>query len=348
MIRSKRDYLRDAIRDAIADGAYPPGSRLPSEHALIKRYELSRSTVRKALGDLELAGLVTREQGRGSFVTDRAADLIREDRTTQRELLVSAVFNRHGMINPIIQALIRLLQQRTVGLARFALHYHERPHPERYPDADLILADGTHDLGWLPSGTPVIVINALHPTLPSLCTDNEAGGALTAQHLIDLGHRRIGIIRSVGDDRNLEFTRRHRAARRVFEQAGAEVHVVDLRLHAQHETPVEDLVAELLARSDGGMTALHCDTDLTAVRAIEVLGDHGLRVPEQVSVTGYDDQPTVDLITPPLTTVRQDLAAIADRLVEMLDLVRQGLPPDTSPPVWPRLIVRGSTLPPGG
>jgi len=65
-----------------------------------------------------------------------------------------------------------------------------------------------------------------------------------------------------------------------------------------------------------------------------------------VALVGYDDIATVDRLDPGLTTVRQDLAAEANALAGMLGQIQRGLPPDTCPPVMPRLIVRGSTAAP--
>ena len=102
---------------------------------------------------------------------------------------------------------------------------------------------------------------------------------------------------------------------------------------------------QTLLRRGIPFSAIFCASDLTALGAIRALGEAGLRVPEDVSVVGFDDIPSAAFVNPPLTTVRQDTAAAGKILVETLLRLIRGEPAESSL-IQPELIHRLSTAAP--
>jgi len=181
------------------------------------------------------------------------------------------------------------------------------------------------------------------PDVLELGVDGEAGGRAATEHLLALGHRTVWHV--AGPLRWFSAQDRMRGWQRALENAGATVPPV---LDGDW-SPAAGYAAgrELAGRPD--VTAVFVANDDMAVGLIRALHDHGIDVPGQVSVVGYDGVPTSAYTFPPLTTVPQDFEAVATAgLAELLDVI-EGKSPDDRPDRFPppvRLIVRGSTAPP--
>lgn len=178
------------------------------------------------------------------------------------------------------------------------------------------------------SGVPIVLLDARGPDVPAVVTDDVQGGRLATQHLIDLGHERIAFI---GDDHDnpLGFTAgrcREEGYRRTMADAGFPVPEGYVR-HGPHVRSVaRQLASELMSRADRP-TAIFASSDTQAVGALEAARAAGLRVPDDVSVVGFDDIEVSGYVG--LTTVRQPLfesGSLAAKL--LLDLLDGGDPPN--------------------
>ena len=167
-------------------------------------------------------------------------------------------------------------------------------------------------------------------------SDNRAGGALAAEHLLGRGHRRLAFFGPAALPEIEE--RRKGVADAVARVPGATLNSASVALTAD---AAFDTIAEYLAYRPLP-DAIVAASDTVAMMAIRALAERGLRVPDQVSVTGYDDVPLAAHTTPPLTTVRQDVTRGAALMVELL---MHKLAGEQAEPVVlaPTLIVRGST-----
>jgi LacI family transcriptional regulator len=173
----------------------------------------------------------------------------------------------------------------------------------------------------LPDHTPFVSIhaNVVSPTgMTNLESDEEAGACNLVRHLISRGHRRIMHI--TGNRGLLGAERRIDGYRRALAEAGIPFDR-SLLLDAQYTTPagIEALRA-WLARSRGAQLpeAIFGANDAIAMGCIEVLAEAGIRVPDDVSVAGFDDTLGARTTVPQLTTVRQPLRAMGVKAVELL------------------------------
>ncbi len=177
---------------------------------------------------------------------------------------------------------------------------------------------------------------------PSSVGDDRLGGFLATRHLIDLGHRTVGLIAGPGDASNA--IGRVEGYRQAMGEAGLEVRpewVVpsSFGLEGGHEA------ARQLMMLQERPTAIFAVNDNTAIGALSALTQMGLSVPSDVSVVGYNDIPIVSHLPTPLTTVRIPFDQIATRALE---LVTDGVG-DQGDVVFraaPTLIPRRSTAPP--
>jgi LacI family transcriptional regulator len=199
------------------------------------------------------------------------------------------------------------------------------------------------------SSAPVVLIDANHDSLTALSrviVDDVAGGRMATQHLIDLGHRRIGYI-SDPLETVMNFTSsRHRyEGYRQALASGSLPFRADYHGQGEHGRYEARRLANLMLALPERPTAIFAASDTQALGVLEAAQDTGLRVPEDLSVIGYDDIEMAEYVG--LTTVRQMLYESGKRGVELL--LDKLADPATEPicEVMPtELIARKTTAPP--
>lgn len=190
---------------------------------------------------------------------------------------------------------------------------------------------------------PTVLVSARADDVPfpTVSTDDAAAAEQAVVHLHQLGHRRIGLLMgsvgSVPSDRKVE------SAMRTFARLGCDT---DPELVARGFYSLEagqSGGARLLER---GATALVCASDLLALGAVRAARRAGLRVPEDVSIVGYDDSALMGLTDPPLTTVRQPIDAMGRTAIDLLmSQIRETAASTDQLAFEPELVLRGSTGP---
>ncbi|TFD20093.1 LacI family DNA-binding transcriptional regulator [Cryobacterium sp. TMS1-13-1] len=185
-----------------------------------------------------------------------------------------------------------------------------------------------------PAGDPA-------PDVPSIGSANWSGGLLATRHLIELGHRRIGII--TGPEDMLCSLARLSGYRSALEAAGIQF---DPALVAIGDFGRESGVArghELLAQADRP-TAIFASSDLQAIGLYAATRALGLQVPRDLSIVGYDDLPVASWVDPALTTVRQPLVEMAEEATRLvLKLRTNGHAENIRLDLAVNLVHRGST-----
>lgn len=197
-------------------------------------------------------------------------------------------------------------------------------------------------------GVPLVAIDphrgpSGHATVDA---ENSGGAMLATEYLIDLGHRRIAFL---GGREDLESSRlREEGFRAAMAAAGLEVDPRYLRVGGYKRETADQPAHELLALPDRP-TAVFAANDLMAIATIDAAADMGLRVPEDLSVVGFDDVPEAGYLIPSLTTVRPDFDAVAKEALDLL-LAQVG-GHDVGDPqrtIAPTLVPRDSVRPPSG
>jgi DNA-binding LacI/PurR family transcriptional regulator len=164
---------------------------------------------------------------------------------------------------------------------------------------------------------------------PAVETEHAAGIRLAVEHLVALGHRRIGF---VGGPAHYEHVQARLVVwQEALERAGLAV------------GPVAHTAGELF---DGAVTAIVHTSDVLAVAALAAAREHAVRVPEELAITGFDDSPIAALGSPPITSVRVDYAGFGASAAALLLAQIAGDEPPRYEPAPPELVVRSSTAPP--
>jgi LacI family transcriptional regulator len=333
-----------------------------------RKAQVSTATVSRVLAGLGRARPETRDR-----VFEAARELGYRPSGVARSLRQRAT-RTLGLIvtdieNPFFPQLVRSVEDaaRDLGYAILLCNAADDPEREagyldllvdRWVDGVVIAASslGGRHREWLADAhLPIVLVNSTDPEigLPSIASDNRAGGALAVRHLAELGHERFGLI--TAPPRNIDGPHRLAGAREALRVAGIDG---DRVLVAADEAGVaggERTAADILDR-DRRVTALVAYNDLMAIGAMRAVRAAGLRIPTDVSVVGFDNVDLAAYVDPPLTTVAQATSqmghwAVTELAAELADraTARAGggseaaerPTPHVILPVW--LEVRGST-----
>jgi len=151
--------------------------------------------------------------------------------------------------------------------------------------------------------------------------DNEGGTRALTEHLLEHGHRSLAFAGNMG---HIDIAERCRGFRAALAAAGVAVDeslIFDTIHHK--EADGRDVAHELLSRKPGSVTALVAGSDRLALGAMQTFEEAGVEVPDEFAIVGFDDADAAQFAEPPLTTVRQSFAEVAERAVEeLLALVR--------------------------
>lgn len=197
-------------------------------------------------------------------------------------------------------------------------------------------------------GLSVVLVNGYRDGLsaPFVSTDDASGVDQAVQHLVRLGHTRIGL--ATGQPRYVPVARKvagfHQSVRRHLGPAADLDELVQTTVFR-----VEGGERAASALLDHGATAVVCGSDPMALGAVREARRRGLRVPQDVSVVGSDDSPLTEFTDPPLTTVRQPVEQMGAAVARiLLDEMRGDPAPRAEYVFRPVLVERGSTAPAPG
>ncbi len=196
-------------------------------------------------------------------------------------------------------------------------------------------------------GIPLVVVDPtgepLHDT-PSVGATNWNGGLVATRHLLNLGHRRIGVISGPQDV--LCSRARVDGYRAAMDAAGVPI---DPNLISHGRFHVEEGIEKgrALLRLPDRPTAIFAGNDLQALGVYQAALEARLHIPEDLSVVGFDDLPVAKWVGPPLTTIRQPLVEMAVAATELVIALANGEQPTrTRLELATELVVRESTAPP--
>jgi DNA-binding LacI/PurR family transcriptional regulator len=204
-------------------------------------------------------------------------------------------------------------------------------------------------LATMTSDVPLLTVGCgTHTALASVAVDNEAGAERATSYLLDLGHRTVHHL--AGPPLWLDAQERETGWRRALTGRGAPVEEPFRGGDWSARTGFE--LGRRVAADGAGVTAVFCANDHMALGLIRALQQAGRRVPEDVSVVGFDDIPEAEFFGPALTTVRQDFDELGRRaLASMMRLIGSARPGRSAAgaiaSIDAGLVVRSSAARPG-
>ena len=321
------ESLAARLRRSIHEGEYSPGQLIGSEYELARQQSISRMTVRRASELLINEGLLERRPGKGLYVRaaqvgTRSVQVVAGNLRWEPCLQVSRgvqeaakglgiqvqLYDAHGDAELDLEVVRRLPGGPACGAVIVALH--SKPFNEAV-------------FGLKAKGFPFVLVDQrLHDIdVPSVMANNTAGGYMVGEALVQLGHRRIGFVGNLVADTVRERLAGLRDAIGDAALAFDRSLIIDLPGDkdplGDWSPQIERGVRELMERPDRP-TAMFCSCDAVARSAYRALAGMGLRVPDDVSVVGFDDDPLAEWLTPALATVRQPFQAMGYAAIELL------------------------------
>lgn len=328
-----RDVAREAGVSPATVSRYLNGNiELPAEtagriDAASKRLDYRPNLLAKrlSLGSSETIGLVTPEIA-NPFFAALAAAAEDEARRAGFSILLSST---GGDLEMEAASIDRLAARHVDGL----LVLTNRVDDGRLRD----LIDGRTDVVLLDEDVPGARVTRIF-------VENEAGAYDATRHLIAAGHRRIAHIG--GPEQLLSARERFAGFARAMAESGLAVEGGLVRFGAYERDFGRDATRAILA--NGRPTAVFTGSDYIAVGVLQELAAHGLSAPGDLSLASFDDMPFADLLSPPITTVRQPIEALGRIGIRTLLAQIRGEEPPLIQRLPTELVVRRSVGPPPG
>lgn len=355
----KHAHLKSRLVSMILDGTWESGRKVPSEAQLSKRYGVSRTTVIRALRDMEREGLVTRRQGAGTFVHSDVADqttigalipglaagdiflsvqrhLFRQSSRFNWQILSGEVLlpgDNDAAGHAPIDAAKKLVQSGVSGVV--LVPHHIDGMIGRWNETMLNV--------FRDAKTPVVLLDrdyleAPHRSAYDLVSlDNSRAGFELACHLLERDRKEFLFI---GDPHAYSSS----YGRLSGIRKALSLHELSLPDHYVLEGTEQGIAQSIKRVKKGDVDAVVCNSDHDAALLMRDCVAEGLNIPEDIAIVGFDDQPIARLLSTPLTTVAQPAEALAICAITTLrDRINfPDLPPRTVR-VQGELIVRDST-----
>ena len=328
------------------------GRRLPRLEDVAARAKVSHQTVSRVINNHPNVSAATRERVEAAIAelgyrrNTAARSLV--TRRTQTIGVLASELGQYGPANTLLgvqqaarEAGYFVSIAAIKGAGADAVSDAVRHLTDQGADGLIVIAphDGTLEvLEGLNLTVPVIVVGvAGHGNLCGVMLDQKLGARLAVAHLISLGHQRIGHVSGPLDW--IDSQARVDGWRKELAEAGLGD---DLLVEGDWSAGSGYRIGQQLAEQRAA-TAVFVSNDQMALGLLRAFGEKGVRVPEDVSLVGFDDQPESAFFMPPLTTVRQDFEELGKRCMELMRAqIEEGAAGGTRV-VEPELVVRAST-----
>lgn len=375
-IKIKHQEIYDYICSAIMEGKYLPGEKIPTEKEIAAEFNASRPTVGRAMRDLEQHGMLVRRQGSGTFVHKAT-----HSRTKTFGILIpwqgqDSLDSKTSIFGAMVPALSRISSR-----SGYTLLLNESPREDSGDTAEramticrqlielqvagvffMPIEDPASDMksnqeiaeSFERAGVGVVLLDrdiyewSRRSKYDVVAIDNEYASYILTRHLLRLGCRRIDFLTSVTGITSVTgriegFWRALRAAgaacdaSRVVKVDPAKFTNLDVN---DNRTELDPVVERIRSRQ---VEAIVCANDMTAIRLIQYLATIGISIPHDVKIVGFDDSPVDEFLPVPLTTIRQNVQALAYEAVRTLkDRIEKPDSPARDVMVATQLIIRKS------
>lgn len=328
--------LMEDLKEQIVSGQIQAGEKIPSENELAAQYQVSRQTVRKALAILENAGYLYAEHGRGTF----CSDLVRHTRKSKNIAVVTTYLSDY-IFPRVIQGIDTVLTNHGYSIilknTRNSRSQEARCLEELLQkDIDGVIIEPSKSQIYCRHMNlyqkleeyqiPYVFIQGCFSQMsekPQVLMDDCKGGYLITKYLISLGHRAIVGVFKADDTQGMN---RHKGYVMALQEAGI-LYEPERVIWFYTEDRVVHPYAGIrrMAEENTEMDAVVCYNDQIAVKVIQALRDAGKHVPEDVSVTGYDNSHVAEFQGLHISTIAHPQEKLGEMAAQLLiDLIQNG------------------------
>ena len=333
--------IANLLRERVA--SLKPGDSLGTEVAIAEECDVSRMTARKAVNELVAAGLAERRAGVGVFVRS-------EERVTRRWRFIAGnlmwdtaikaasgarreaqkigaeleLKDAGGDMRALLAEIAALPDSGATGAIVFSVHAEALPdsgatgaivfsvHAKAFDAAVHAVAE---------KGFPIVVVDedlGKKVNVSCVVADNVVGGRLAAERIVSAGHCRLAFIGDlVADTVRGRWSGFSKLAAELTGETPLKYDVKGEDRFGDWGTEVRAAVVRIVKRKVRP-TAVFCSCDAIARHAMRAFAEVGISVPDDISLVGFDDDPSAEWTTPALTTVRQDFMSMGREAVKAL------------------------------
>jgi len=361
---TKYTKVKTAIKSKIIDGTYTPHQKISSEYELMKEFDVSRHTVRQAIGNLVTTGWLYREQGSGTFCADRSTINDKKPQTSQKNIAIITTYISDYIFPSIIRGAEARLSEEGYQVSIFSTNNNqenERIILEKIlsQNFDGVIVEPTKSAYSNPNlsyylnlerlSIPYNMIHASYDELEpaSIVMDDEEGGLIQTEHLIKQGHTNIAGFFKTDDAQGTKRMKGFIKAHRKNNISINPNYIVTYTTEEKGIKPSEKL-ENLLTALNHEITGLVCYNDELAMKLLDSLRKMNKKIPEDLSIVGYDDSPLADISEVKLTSIvhpKSDMGkAAANMIIEQIKSNKRNNYKNENSVVYsPELIIRTST-----
>jgi len=356
--KSKYYNLMEDLKEEIRSGRIQPGEKLPSENQLTVTYQVSRHTVRKALAILTKEGFIEAIHGKGTFCADSV-----KTRGNTKMIAVVMTYVSNYIFPKLIQGMDDVLTKQGYSIVLKNTKNSRGIEIESLEDVLNMNVDGiiiepsksqvySRHLEiykrFESCGIPTVFIHSTYPQFkdkPSVEIDDEKGMYLLTNYLIELGHKNIvGIFKTddtQGFRRHIGFVKALNDHYMMYDpEKVIWFHTEDKLLKPKAE------ILEMVVRGKE-FDGVVCYNDQIAFSVMEVLRGHGKKIPEDVSVTGFDNTMVTDEFGIGITTIDHPKEKLGEMAAELMLKLLSGKELDEAEKnqkIEPELIIKNSCM----
>ncbi|MED1563738.1 GntR family transcriptional regulator [Alkalihalobacillus alcalophilus ATCC 27647 = CGMCC 1.3604] len=332
-MQTKYSKVKQVIKSRILDGTYVPNQRISSENELMKEFSVSRHTIRIAIGELVSEGWLYREQGAGTFCADRTENQNRNP-SVKKNIAIMTTYISDYIFPSIIRGAESYLSQHGYQVSLYSTNNdieNEKRILENLitQNIDGVIVEPTKSAFSNPNinyyfnfermKIPYMMINAFYDELEPVCliVDDEKGGFVQTEHLIQKGHRNIVGFFKTDDIQGVKRMKGYIKAHRKNQVPINPNHLINYNSEQKKTKPMEELT-KLLNNHNEMPTAIVCYNDELALQLLDVLREKKLQVPEDISMVGFDDSFLATASEVKLTTVAHPKTEMGERAAKMI------------------------------
>ena len=347
----KYSQLKEYLKEKMRQGNILPDEQLPSENMLARQFMVSRHTVRQALGDLENEGYVYREQGRGTFCAPRKRN------NSGRTIAVVTTYISDYIFPAVIRGIEEVLSASgyTLLLANTGNDkLKEAQCLENLLSQDIagLIIEPTKSAGdnvnfkyfqeLKRRKIPYLMLHAVYPELEPayIVMDDEKGGYMVTQYLLQLGHRDIAGIFKADDLQGVKRQAGFCSALNTYNISLKPEFLGNYDTEQQKSFPYQ-FTRGLLQRVNKP-TAIVCYNDQIAIRILEAVREEGIKIPDQLSIIGYDDSSLAVASEVKMTTIKHPKAEMGRQAARFIIDMMEGRMEKPRLVYQPELIIRSS------
>ncbi len=323
----------NSLTDKIQREIYKPGEKLPSESQLMEEFNTSRITVTRALKELELTEVIFRIKGKGSFVS--------ENKIIRNKIISLIIPHKADFFSGGQQYIRSVYKYCKKAGYLCSVHYSEQSSSREKDILEELINHNIAGVIFYPisnknidsisrlliSGCPIVLLDRKleEIDIPVVESDNLNGAYNLVQYMVDMGHKKIAFIGELDSDSARERYKGYCRAlydNKIVIDSGIVISQYSdlLQQDKQHILSAENALSlvDLLDKSVSNVTALFCINDYVAFRISEALKIRNKKIPQDISIGGFDNLHYFPERSIELATVEQDFSQIGQSSVDLM------------------------------